>query len=427
MHESTVLLVVLAVLLLGAGVGTFFVIRRQRWKKAIAEMGWAHDSNPGLERVTGLALPPFDWGLDRTIDESITGQTSYGQPFQVFEYGYAAGGGALSDRVAMVSLAFPLPELYVSSRSTGSARVGAQVEQIAVEPGFDAELTTGADDAAYATTLLDGGVRQLLMDWAATARVDLSVDGASLTAMDAPKNPDELKAFLDRLGAVAQAFDLGALERFRTEPKTPRLGFYRQDWTLTPSDDRWIDRMDGVPPFGQGHARETENVITGTVRGADVAAFLYRWKTTHTRTVSDGKGGSRTETYTENHSQPILLLELGVAVPDLVIQSDSFFRQLVGGTIDFESEEFNRVFDVTSTVPKFAHDVVHPRTMEFLLATRPPRILLRNKMLVTYPRQHDVMEIVRLSALAADFLGRVPTWVWKDLGAAPPVAPSPER
>lgn len=421
-NDSTVLIIVIAVLVLGAGIGAFFIIRRQRWKKAVAEMGWTHDANPGLDRVAGLALPPFDWGLDRKIDESITGQTSYGQPFQVFEYGYADGGGALSDRVAMVSLAYPLPELYVSTRSTGSARVGAQVGQVAVEPGFDATIMTGANDAAYATTLLNARVRQLLTEWAAIGRVDVSVDGASLTAMDAPKNPDELKVFLDRLGLIAQAFDLGALGRFRTEPKVPRIGFYRQDWALVPSDDRWIDRMEGVPPFGQGHGQETENVITGTLRGAPMAAFLYRWKTTHTRTVSDGKGGSRTETYTENHSQPILLLELGARVPDLAIQSDSFFRELFGRTIDFESEEFNRVFDVSSSVPKFAHDVVHPRMMEFLLATRPPRMLLRNGMLVTYPSSHDVLEIVQLGGLAADFLSRIPAWVWKDLGTAPPVA-----
>lgn len=422
-NDSTVLIVIIAVVVLGAGIGAFFIIRRHLWKKAVAEMGWTHDPNPGLDRVAGLALPPFDWGLDRKIDQSITGQTSYGQPFQVFEYAYAGGGGALSDRIAMVSLAYPLPELYVSTRSTGSARVGAQVGQVAVEPGFDATLVTGADDPAYATTLLAGPVRQLLLDWASTARVDVSVDGASLTAMDAPKDPEELKVFLDRLGAVAQAVDLGALERFRVDPKTPRIGFYRQDWSLAPTDDRWIDRMDGVPPFGQGHGRTTEDVVFGTVRGAGMAAFLYRWKTTHTRTVSDGKGGSRTETYTQNHSQPILLLELAVTTPDLAIQSDSFFRGLFGGTIDFESEEFNNVFDVTSNVPKFAHDVVHPRMIEFLLATRPPRMLLRNGMLVTYPSSHDVAEIVDLSSFAADFLSRIPGWVWKDLGAVPPVAP----
>jgi len=43
-----------------------------------------------------------------------------------------------------------------------------------------------------------------------------------------------------------------------------------------------------------------------------------------------------------------------------------------GKKIRFESEEFNDRFTVRTNDPKFASNVIHPRTMEFLTAVEPP-------------------------------------------------------
>ncbi|MBL8755527.1 MAG: DUF3137 domain-containing protein [Planctomycetes bacterium] len=51
--------------------------------------------------------------------------------------------------------------------------------------------------------------------------------------------------------------------------------------------------------------------------------------------------------------------------------SDKLLGALGFDDIDFESAEFSRKFHVQSNDKRFAYDVLHPRMMEFLLATRP--------------------------------------------------------
>jgi len=50
-----------------------------------------------------------------------------------------------------------------------------------------------------------------------------------------------------------------------------------------------------------------------------------------------------------------------------------------GKKIRFESEEFNDRFTVRTNDPKFASDVIHPRTMEFLTAVEPPGLSGRGR------------------------------------------------
>lgn len=427
--NQTLTIVLIAVAVIGVAVLTILIVRRQLWKKRVRELGWNFDSSPDLGVVLPLANPPFDCGFQRGTDELITGRTSTGIPFAVFEYRYRDGRGGWSGRVAVLQLPVPLPPLYLTS---AAPRAGV------VEPRVDAgplPCAVHAADAGYARAVLNPAVAQAVADLARPAPgddepqpIDLGIDGANLVAAGAPKDPDRLRDLLERLGAVAAAVDPGAVQPYRIEPKQPRLGFHGQDWTLVGTDDSLIAQFDGVRPFGEGHSRRTENVITGTARGTvPLVAFNYQWKTTHTRTVSDGKGGTRTETYTKDHAQPILALRLPVPTPNLVIGADSLFGRLFGGgTIDFESSEFNRVFDVTSSHPKFAHDVIHPRMMEFLLQARPPQLIMYRGMLISYPGVHDPSEVARLSDLLVAFLARIPGFVWRDLGVTPPVpAPAP--
>jgi hypothetical protein len=423
-------LVVLIILAIGAVIGTILIVRRQRWKKRVRELGWTFESSPSLDPVLPLANPPFDCGFDRKTDELMTGRTSSGRPFMVFEYGYQAGpGGGATRRVALVKLPLPLPQLYLTAVGP---RPGVMVPPVDLGPGAPFQVL--AADPTYARTVVTPGLGQAAIELGRPGSgendpraIDLSIDGDNLVSAGAPKEPDQLREYLERLDAVAGSIDGAALSPYRIEPKAPRLGFHGTDWTLVGVDDSLISRFEGFSPFGQGHGRRTENVIIGTARGTvPLTAFVYHWKTTHTRTVSDGKGGTRTETYTKNHQQPILALTLPVPTPDLRIGDDSLLGRLFGGgTIDFESTAFNEIFDVTSSHPKFAHDVVHPRMMEFLLQARPPQLIMSRGMLITYPAVHDTGEITRLSDLMSSFLGRIPGFVWSDLGVQPPVpAPS---
>jgi hypothetical protein len=345
-------------------------------------------------------------------------------PFAVFEYAYTSGGGHFDQRLALLQLPMPLPQLYLSSHAP---RAGVVVPRVPAPP---LPCAVFAADAGYAAAVINSAVAAAVADLARPqagedepGTIDLSIDGDSLVAAGVPKDPDHLREYLGRLGAVAATIDPAATAPYRIDPKPPRLGFHGQDWTLIGADDSLIQRFDGFHPFGQGHGRRTENVIVGTARGTvPLTAFLYHWKTTHTRTVSDGKGGTRTETYTKSHQQPILALSLPVPTPALTIGADSMLGRLFGGgTIDFESSDFNQTFDVTSSHPKFAHDVVHPRMMEFLLRARPPQLIMARGMMITYPTVHDTVEITRLADLSCAFLSRIPSFVWRDLGVEPPV------
>jgi hypothetical protein len=52
--------------------------------------------------------------------------------------------------------------------------------------------------------------------------------------------------------------------------------------------------------------------------------------------------------------------------------------------IDFESAEFSKRFHVKSPDKKFAYDVIHPRTMEFLLSSGGPSLEIDNDRCCIY-------------------------------------------
>ena len=64
-------------------------------------------------------------------------------------------------------------------------------------------------------------------------------------------------------------------------------------------------------------------------------------------------------------------------LPDLFIRREGIFdsvkRAFGFDDIDFESAEFSKRFFVKSSDKRFAYDVIHPKMMEFLLATRTGR------------------------------------------------------
>jgi hypothetical protein len=65
-------------------------------------------------------------------------------------------------------------------------------------------------------------------------------------------------------------------------------------------------------------------------------------------------------------------------VPDFGIRAEHIGDKLLDAIgfddIDFESEEFSRRFHVKGEDKRFTYAVVHPRMMEFLLQTVPPKV-----------------------------------------------------
>ncbi|MFF0267548.1 hypothetical protein [Kribbella sp. NPDC004536] len=86
--------------------------------------------------------------------------------------------------------------------------------------------------------------------------------------------------------------------------------------------------------------------------------------------------------------------------------------------MEFESAEFNKQFAVFAPDPKYAYDMIHPRQMEYLMATQGMPFRIVQDWVWFTPGEHNQFAIEHCSAYLQGFLGRVPRFVWRNLGLA---------
>jgi len=127
-----------------------------------------------------------------------------------------------------------------------------------------------------------------------------------------------------------------------------------------PERDRGFDeRYRGFGCLRRGHSRAAYNIAEGDRNGRRVTAFDYRYVT--------GSGKNR-----QTHHFSAVVLRSLVDLKPLRIRSENVFDRMTEffglDDIDFESAEFSRAFHVKSSDKRWAYDVLHQRTMEFLLA-----------------------------------------------------------
>ncbi len=405
--SSTIVIILIVIAVLVVGLIAFLIIRRQRYVRALRGRGWTFESRPSLDWVLDHHAPPFGVGFVRKVDEAISGQTASGVPFRVFEYTSSEGGPKFDDRMASMQLPLPLPDLFVS---THNARSGVELPPVEVDPRYQVR----AADAGYAGTALSASVLDAITAFGqAGHKVDLSIDGQQLDAVGTPKDPEQLQGYLEKLGTVAQAFDPRALAPYRATPPTPGFAFYgHPDWQLIGRDDTLIAKYD-LTTAGFGHS--TEKAIRGSNDGLPIEAFIHRWKTQRTETYTDSNGHTRTRTVTENHSEVVTAIMMPFSFPMLSVGGG-----WGGKKVRFESEEFNDRFTVRTDNPKFASDVIHPRTMEFLMAAQPPGFRIAGNGMRFSVDKHDTQLIGFCADFAHEFFGRVPSFVWKNLQITPP-------
>jgi hypothetical protein len=184
------------------------------------------------------------------------------------------------------------------------------------------------------------------------------------------------------------------------------------NWTFEARDDQWCGRWTGEP-FNEGDHRRALNVLTGLWKGKPFASFDYSYQT-HT---SDGKGGQSTTT----HHYAVSSVQLPTYLPRLQVTPENLLTRLgnaVGITdIELESEDFNRAFRVHANDPKFASDVLTPRTMQMLL-TRPHfswRIEGAD-ILCWEQGEQQPAEVMARVATMLDVVAGIPSFVWHDNG-----------
>ena len=183
-------------------------------------------------------------------------------------------------------------------------------------------------------------------------------------------------------------------------------------WAYLGSDASLIGRWQGRP-FRIGHSKRVSELVAGPFQGRQAASFAYRY------TTGSGKNQSTVTFH-------ILVLQLPAYLPTLELTPDGLGAKLAktlgGQDIEFESEDFNKVWRVEARDAKFAHDVVHPRLMERLLRPDASRLSLRIEgtdilcWAPGTPRLDAVASRLQVMCAIAD---AVPRYVWLDHGYDP--------
>jgi hypothetical protein len=152
-------------------------------------------------------------------------------------------------------------------------------------------------------------------------------------------------------------------------------------FSFSPAHD---DSMDSrFPQFSclqEGSDRYAYNVIRGGYSGRAFCAFDY-----HYETYSTDSKGRRT---THNHYFSAAIMDSVLPLKPLYIRPEGFldkvFEFLGADDIDFESAEFSRTFHVKADKKRWAFDVIHQETMEFLLKSPHFTIEFQGQRVIAY-------------------------------------------
>ncbi len=138
-----------------------------------------------------------------------------------------------------------------------------------------------------------------------------------------------------------------------------RLWAKKRGWRLAPLKIKSMHRdYPALKVFQKGHSRHAKNIIKGEIQGRPVMMMDYRY------TVGHGKNRS-------THNRGVVILACDFPTVPLFIRRENpldrvgeFFG---ADDIDFESSEFSRKFFVKSADRKWAYDIIHTRTMDYLM------------------------------------------------------------
>ena len=166
--------------------------------------------------------------------------------------------------------------------------------------------------------------------------------------------------------------------------------------------------------FSQGHDHEASNVIYGRLGAYQVKAFDYTYETDSTDSDSHASHNK--------HHFSCVILDTDAACPSLIIRPEGFFDRVAGAVgfedVDFESDEFSRKFYVKSVDKKFAYDVIHARTMEFLLANPGWSLQLLGRSLIVVAGSFSTFKPEKFEqalTFAQEFLGLFPDYLKREL------------
>ncbi len=164
----------------------------------------------------------------------------------------------------------------------------------------------------------------------------------------------------------------------------------------------------------QGDGRGTENVMWGTWQEMPVVEFDYWYYE-----ESTDSEGHRTRSY---HRFSCAVVQLAAQCAHLTLDREDLltrFADHVGlHDIEFESEDFNRKFNVKCADRKFANDLIDARMMQWLVGVDGAfRFEVSGTCAMCYSKRRGAMELVPLLGTAKQFVEHVPRVVFELYGA----------
>ncbi len=157
----------------------------------------------------------------------------------------------------------------------------------------------------------------------------------------------------------------------------------------------------------KGENRYAYNVVRGALQNRSFYAFDY-----HYETYTQTKNGRRTN----HHHFSAVIVTSDVPLQPLAIRPETVFDRLaefVGfDDIDFESAEFSRRFHVAAPNRKWAYDVLHARTMEFLLTQPDFNLQMHDWNVIAYrTRRFELPDLEAAATVIQGILDRLPDYV----------------
>lgn len=398
--DFSTLLVVLVIVAVVAG-GTWLGLRLAR-EREFEKLGWRFERDPGEQAIFGLNRPPFGRGRDRRVRELVTGEVD-GVAFRAVRY------ESSTDRPNgfLVRLALPraLPPLVAGDPDAfPTPRLGRELEA----GGGVRGLTTHPPFADAALPALSGA----LAGWQGAA---VSIDGDALVGLGCPASAQGLQAFVPRLAAAAAALASAPVDHIASPPVPPEMALTSHpEWVYRSRDDGLLGH---VTISRGGFDHEARDVMFLASDEVGFIALTHHWKTRRTVTTAGPNGTTTTRTVVDRHSEEVMEVTLGFPFADLSVNESLGFGR--APRVLFESDDFNRRFEVRSHDSRFAHLVFHPRQMQYLEQVSPRPFVIRDRRLYAdYDGQ--VATIEWWLEFSAGFFGRVPEFAWKDLGVHPP-------
>jgi uncharacterized protein DUF3137 len=189
----------------------------------------------------------------------------------------------------------------------------------------------------------------------------------------------------------------------------------------SPGGEPFDVREYGFPIFQKGEGRRFENSLWGKWHGLPVKGGDYSFL----KKSVDSEG--RPEVWQTSFS--VALTHLNCVVPYVSISRENLlkrigkhvFTDLFLQDIDFESEEFNRVFVVKSKDREFAFKLIDAQMMQYLLGTGGRfGIEVMGSHLLVFCDRLNPTKLAPLFDTVKAVRDHIPKLVWTEYGSAPP-------